>query len=83
MVYNEKCLKLLFAAGQEFGCFSSSNTPKDILAEKKSFSLLNLCRQEIRQCLALARPKKNVLRLIKLLGLPKALSNYLSYDISY
>ena len=37
MVYNEKCLKLLFAAGQEFGCFSSSNTPKDILAEKKVF----------------------------------------------
>ena len=31
---------------------------KDILAERKSFSLLNLCRQEIRQCLSLARPKK-------------------------
>lgn len=83
MVYNEKCLKLLFAAGQEFGRFSSANTPKDILAERKTFSLLNLCRQEIRQCLSLARPKRNILRLIKLLCLPKALTNYLSYDIVY
>ena len=82
MVYNEECLMLLFAAGQDFGYFSTSNAPRQILTVKSDLSLLNLCRKTVRQCLTLARPKKNMFRLIELLGLPKALKKYLVYDVS-
>ena len=80
--YNEHAMLMLFAAGEENTYFSSTDAPKFIGEAKNDLKLQNLCRRAIRKHLAVARPKRNMFRLVSLLPLPKMVKNYLLYDVT-
>ena len=81
-VYNEKALIMLHAAGEKSSYFYLTNAPKCIVEAKTDFSLQNQCRSAIRKHLAVARPKRNMFILVKLLLVPKMIKSYLLYYVS-
>ena len=81
-VYNQDALMMLFAAGEENSYFSSTNAPKCIVEAKTDFNLQNQCRTAIRKQLAVARPKCNMFRLVKLLPVPNMIKSYLLFDVT-
>ena len=73
---------MLFAAGEECSYFSYTNAPKCIIEAKNDFNLRNQCCTAICQQPGVARPKCNMLRLVKLFPLPNMIKNYLLFDVT-
>ena len=81
--YDEKTLMLLYVAGEKSPYFSSNNAPRCIVEANNDPSLENLCRKAIRKHLAVARPKRNMFRLVKLLPIPNIIKSYLLYNVTF
>ena len=80
--YNQDAIMMSFAAGEEYEYFSSTNAPSCIVEAKRDFSLQAQCRTAIRKQLAVARPNRNMFRLVKLLPLPNRIKSYLLFDVT-
>ena len=80
--YNQDAIMMSFAAGEEYEYFSSTNAPNCIVEAKTDFSLQAQCHTSIRKQLAVAKPNRNMFRLVKLLPLPNRIKSYLLFDVT-